>query len=312
MMSRLAAAAAAIVCGVAGGCLYLAVSLATPGALILVYMTQLPLFVAGLWFGTGAAALAGITGSALLLASSKLLDAVLFAAVNAIPVVLLVRQALLARTGSDGTLAWYPPGLLTAWLTGLALAGIGGALLLFGGPGGLHATLQDVVSQVLDRLARRPLPNRDQVAEALALLIPGVIAASWMVMAVINATLAQGLLARFGANWRPTPDLAQLTLPLWVPLALGLAAAATMLGGAFHFLGINMIIALLVPFCLAGLAVLHTAARRLSHPTMVLVCFYTVAATFGWPFLVVALVGLLESWLGLRRRLAPQGASTDG
>jgi len=58
--------------------------------------------------------------------------------------------------------------------------------------------------------------------------------------------------------------------------------------------------------------VLHAAVRRLSQPVMALVFFYTVAALFGWPFLVVAVLGLLESWLGLRRRLAPQGAHIDG
>jgi hypothetical protein len=45
---------------------------------------------------------------------------------------------------------------------------------------------------------------------------------------------------------------------------------------------------------------------------MVLMIFYTTAALFGWPFLAVAVLGLLESWLGLRRRLAPQGAANDG
>jgi len=50
------------------------------------------------------------------------------------------------------------------------------------------------------------------------LVIPGMIAASWMIMLVANAALAQGLLARFGANWRPSPDLAGLDLPLWVPV----------------------------------------------------------------------------------------------
>src|SRR6266849_4203285 len=186
-MGRLRAAAIAVACGGVGGCLYLSVMLGTPGALILVYMTQLPLFLAGLWLGVGAA---------------------LFAAVNAAPVVLLVRQALLARRRSDGTLVWYPSGLLTAWLTVLALAGIAAALLLLGGPRGLQSALHGIVGQALDRLARRPLPNRDQVAEALAMVIPGVIAASWMMMAAANAALAQGILARFGANWRPTPDLA--------------------------------------------------------------------------------------------------------
>jgi hypothetical protein len=39
--------------------LYLALMLASPGMMILVYLTQLPLFLAGLWFGTAAAAIAG-------------------------------------------------------------------------------------------------------------------------------------------------------------------------------------------------------------------------------------------------------------
>ncbi len=78
--------------------------LGTPGALILVYLTQLPLFAAGLWLGVGAAVAAGVTGSLVLLAVSDLLGAALFAALNAVPVALLVRQALLARPRADGDL----------------------------------------------------------------------------------------------------------------------------------------------------------------------------------------------------------------
>jgi hypothetical protein len=305
-MTGLRTAAIAVACGAVGGCFYLAVMLGTPGALILVYMTQLPLFLAGLWLGTGAAALAGLTGTLVLLGASDLIGAAVFAALNAVPVVLLVRQALLARRRSDGTPGWYPLGLLTAWLTAFALAGIVGALLLLGGPQGLQSALKGVVGDVLDRVAQRPLPNRDQIAELFAMVIPGVVAASWMIMAVANAALAQGLLARFGASWRPSPHLAGLGLPLWVPAALGLAAAATVFDGAPRFVGINMMIALSVPFCLAGLAVLHAVAHRLPHPAMALVGFYTLAGLFGWPLVAVALLGLLESWLGLRHRLLPQ------
>ncbi|HEV8680987.1 MAG TPA: DUF2232 domain-containing protein [Stellaceae bacterium] len=311
-MSRLSSAAAAIACGAAGGCLYLAVMLGTPGALILVYMTQLPLFLAGLWLGAGAAALAGLTGIFVLLAASDLLGAALFAALNAAPVALLVRQALLARRRSDGTLAWYPLGALTAWLTVFALAGIAVAILLLGGPHGLRSALQSVIGEGLDRLARRPLPNRDQVAETLAMVIPGIFAASWMIMVVANGALAQGVLARFGASWRPSPDLAGLGLPPWMPLALGVAAAATLFDGTLRFLGINTMITLSVPFCLAGLAVLHLAVRRLSHPAIALVSFYTLAGLFAWPFLAAAILGLLESAFGLRHRLLPRGVSIDG
>jgi hypothetical protein len=201
---------------------------------------------------------------------------------------------------------------LTAWLTGYALVGIAVTMLLLGGPDGMHETLRGALGTVLDRMYGGQMPNRDQVASSLASIIPGVVAASWMITVVVNAALAQGVLARFSVNWRPSPSLVALDLPIWLHIALGVAAALVILGGGARFVGINAMIALSVAFCLAGLAVLHAAARRLSHPTMVLIFFYTTAALFGWPFLIVAVLGLIEPWLGLRRRLAPQGVANDG
>ena len=305
-------AAIAAACGGASACLYLALLLGSPGAMILVYLTQLPLFLAGLWFGAGAAAIAGVSAAVVLLGASDVLAAAIFAALNAVPVVLLVRQALLARRNADGTLSWYPPGRLTVWLTALGILGIAAALLLLGGPDGLQATLRDIIARALDHLTERSLPDRDRVAATLASVIPGIAAASWMVMAVINGALAQGVLARFGVAWRPSPDLANLGLPRWMTMALGGAAVVTLLGEPWRFLGINLVIALSVPFCLGGLAVLHAAVRRLPHPGIALVAFYTLAGMFGWPLLVAAILGLFEAWLGLRRRLAPHGVHIDG
>ena len=311
-MGRFSPVAGGTVLGLVAGMMYIAVMLGTPGGLILVYLTQLPLFAAGLWLGVGAAVTAGLTGSLVLLVASNLLGAALFAALNAVPVALLVRQALLARKRPDGTYVWYPPGLLTAWLTFYALAGIGVAMLVLGGPEAMHESLRGVLATVLDRIYGRRVPNRDEVAASLASIIPGVIAASWMVTAIINAALAQGVLARFAANWRPSPSLVALELPIWLHIVLGATAAAAIFGGTARFIGINAMIALSVAFCLGGLAVLHAAARRLTHPMMVLVLFYVTAALFGWPFLVVTVLGLLDIWLGLRRRLAPQGVNSDG
>jgi len=308
-MSRLASHASAVACGAVAACLYLAVIFGTPGAMILAYMAQLPLFVAGLWFGTMAAVIAGLSGTALLFATNDVLGALVFVAVNAAPVALLVRQALLAREREDGSYAWYPPGRLTAWLAGYALAGFGLALLFVGGPQELRDTVREIIEPVLG--AQRG-DNREQAAATLTRVVPGMVTASWMIMTVINGSLAQGLLARFRHNWRPSPQLASLALPLWLPIALGLAAAGVVFGGALRFIGINVMIALFVPFCLAGLAVVHTAARRLRQPAMALVFFYTTAGLFGWPFIAVAILGLLESGLGLRRRLTPHGVNIDG
>jgi hypothetical protein len=87
-------------------------------------------------------------------------------------------------------------------------------------------------------------------------------------------------------------------------LLLAFAAAATAFSGTARFLGVNTIIVLAVPFCLAGFAVLHTLARRLPRPTILLVTFYVLAGVFGWPLLFVVILGLLDSSLGLRRRFA--------
>src|SRR5439155_1203480 len=103
---------------------------------------------------------------------------------------------------TEGAVVWYPPGRLTLWVAGLGIGGIGVALLLLGGPESLQATLRDVIGRALDRLSENTLPDRDRVAATLAALIPGIAAASWMVMAVINGALAQGLLSRFGLGLR--------------------------------------------------------------------------------------------------------------
>ncbi len=246
-----------------------------------------------------------------MLAASDVVAAALFAGLYAAPVVVLVRQALLARSGPSGALEWYPPGMLAAWLTGLGLAAFAAALLILGGPDGIEAQLRQSLAPAVDRLVDE---RGDALTALLALVIPGVVAASWMVMTASNATLAQGVLARFGLAWRPSPDLASLTLPKWIPLLLAVAAAATAFGGAARFFGVNVVIVLVVPLCLAGLAVLHTLVRRLPRPQIPLVAFYVLAGLFGWPLLVIAVLGLLDAPLGLRRRFArsrPVGGRID-
>jgi uncharacterized protein YybS (DUF2232 family) len=66
-----------------------------------------------------------------------------------------------------------------------------------------------------------------------------------------------------------------------------------------------MLIVLSVPFCLAGLAVLHAAVRRLQYRQIPLVAFYVLAGLFGWPLVVITVLGVLDAPLGLRRRFAP-------
>jgi hypothetical protein len=313
-MGRLGFLGIGVLCGALSALLYVLAPKGSPAGLILVCLTQMPLFVAGLWLGAPAAAVAGLAAGVLLAAASNVMAAVLFVGLTAAPVVLLVRQALLARSAAGGVLQWYPPGLLAAWLTGLGLAGIVVALVLFGGPDGIRSSLREALAPPFGLVEERAA-EREAFAEFLAPAMPGLFAGLWMVMATVNGSLAQGVLGRFGASWRPSPDIAALSLPMWIPALLALTALATMFGGAARYLGFNVMIVLAVPFCLAGLAVLHTLARRFPRPAVPLVSFYVVAAVFGWPLLLIALLGVLDSSLGLRRRMAPPryfGGNIDG
>src|SRR4029077_6558253 len=271
--------------------------------LILVYLSQLPLFFGGLWGGVTTAALAGVVASLMFLAASNIMAVMVFAALNVVPVIWLVRQALLARTGADGTIEWYPPGLLAVWLTGLGFVGIIVTLLVFGGPDDIQVIVRNILSPALDRLFDEGVPGREELAGQLAMITRGGVIASWMVMTLTNGPLAQGLLTRFGASWRPSPALAALELPGWFPVLLLLAAIATALGGVMRFLGVNAIIILSVPFCLAGLAVLHAIAYRFSRPAVPLVGVYILAGLFGWPLVLVSVLGLLDTSFGLRRHI---------
>jgi hypothetical protein len=272
------------------------------GSMILVYLAQLPLFAAGLWLGTGASASAGFVAGLILAGAGSLPAAGLFAALNVAPVVLLVRQSLLARTGPGNAVEWYPPGLMTAWLTGLGLVAAAVTFVFLGGPQGAQAALREALAPALDYRLDEITSELDELLAFVAFILPGIVAISWMAMTITNASLAQGLLARFGANWRPSPDLAALGLPIWIPVLLAGASGATLLGGTARFIGVNVLIVLAVPFCLAGLAVLHTVARRFPRPAVTLTVFYLLAGFLGWPLLLIALLGLLDSPLGLRRR----------
>jgi hypothetical protein len=304
-VSRFGLVARAALCGAAGAGLYLFVLTGSPGAAILVSLAQLPLFVAGLWLGSGAAAIGGLTAAAMVLAAARdVVAGALFAVVYALPVVILVRQALLARTSSDGALEWFPPGGLMAWLTGLALGAFGIALCWLGGPQAAHSMLRQTLTPALAELTNTTLARAETLADPLAAILPGILAASWMMLVILNGVLAQGVLVRFGANWRPSPQIAALSLPLWITVLLGAAALLTLLGGPARFLGINTMIVLSIPFCLAGLAVVHAFASRLARPALPLAAFYVLAGLFGWPLLLLAVLGLLDGPLALRRRLA--------
>lgn len=299
------ALAAALGGGVASALFYLSVLFGGFGALILGYLTPLPLFAAGLSLGLAAAAVGGVAGTVLVLGvSGSPVVTGAYVLTAAVPAVFVVRQALLARPRADGSLEWYPPGMLLAALTGLGILGFVGAVALaLGEPGGLEGVVRRALGGMAAQFDAEP-PTEGE-AHWIAPALPGFVVISWMFMTIINGTLAQGVLMRFGRNRRPGMRIAELELPRWLGPVFGVVVAAALaVPGDVGFLALNLGLILSVPFAFAGLSVVHAYARARSTRTAILVAFYMFLVLFGWPVVVMVGLGVIEQWLGLRRRWA--------
>ena len=298
--------AVAIVCGLVAALFYVSVLTGSLGAtLILFYLTQFPLFLAGLSLGLPGAVVAAAT------AGIATLPAGGFGAgfvVLALPVVILVGQALRRRGGVRAV--WNPPGrlVLSLVLTG-AVALLGVAALYGPEPGGLRGAVHHLLETVADEILRMipdvaPANAGASAADLLTPVFPAVVIGWWLVLTAVNGALAQGALASFRLNRRPAPDMAQLTLPRWLT---GLLAACALLGatapGGWGYIGLNLAIVLALAYVLAGLSVLHAALRRFPRRLFILIPAYLLLP-LGWPALLLAACGIVDQWFGLRPRLA--------
>lgn len=319
--------AAAIASGLVAALLYLSVLTGSLGALILVYLVQLPLFAAGLSLGAKAVMIAGGTATIVTIASGGLLSGMLFFLAEALPPMLLVAQALRWRAidnavepetdratetasgpGVFKDIAWYPVGRLVLWLVGLGiLAVVLASMMLTGEAEGFRGAMRGFLAgQLGDLLGASPgaAARSDAMVDALTAFFPAMAVASWLVMSAINGVLAQGVLARFGLNRRPSPDIAGLTLPRWPSFVLAGALLIAAIGpGDLGYLGSNLVPLLGIAYVFAGLAVLHAVLRRHAGRIFILIPAYATLL-LGWPVLLVAACGMIDQWFGLRQRFA--------
>jgi uncharacterized protein YybS (DUF2232 family) len=302
--------------GVAAGALsaslLLLVLMGSFGGVILAYLAPLPLFYAGLAYGMPAALIAGLAGTAAS-ALVGLLAGLSYLVAFAAPVVILVRQALLSRSAPDGTIEWYPPGLLVAWLSATAAAVFLIAALAAGARDGMPDLLKPALVEMLREMNPGGEPGAiEAAAERLARLLPTLTAMSWMLMMVVNGALAQGLAARFGRNLRPSPDMAALELPAVMLGALGGGVVLAFLPDPLGYVGLTIAAIAGMAFFLQGLAVIHFLARRARTPGAIVAAAYAALVLFGGLVAVVAVLGLVEQAMGLRRRIAGRAGPSGG
>jgi hypothetical protein len=302
--------------GLASAALYLAVMVDTPIALILAYLALMPLFMVGLGWGASAASVAAVTAAAVIAVVASTRTGFVFAVAYAVPAMATAAIALRARRGPNGTVAWYPIGTLVAWLA-IYACGSFTLLALIGGDSEVAASIAQLEELLSSVVPGEQTPQAAVLTKAIAGYFPAIMIASWLVMVLVNVALAQTVLQRSGRNLRPRPKAAEIELPEWFAAVTAGAAAVALVGPAMDltalgFAARNSALALLVPYFLVGLAVVHVWARQWPAKLMILVGFYLLMVLFGGlGMLLVAGLGFMEQWLHLRRRFAEAGGQED-
>lgn len=299
------ALALAVLAGIISGGLGLAPLSGSFGLVLISYFVQLPILLAGLTMGMASAIIAVVTAGVISTLIAGLLPALIFLAVFALPSLWVVRQALLSRQDQQAGLIWYPPGPILAQLAVMAVLALALAFFAFmGQPGGLPGAIEVMLVQAFEQLsaaAGQPAPEA-AILRSKAVFVPALVACSWLIMAVVNAVLAQAIARRSGWARRPSPQLADLDLPFWLWPLMGAALLAAMLGSSgLGLLGRSALIVLIVPFGFLGLAVIHKYANRWSYRQLGLAAVYAGIIVFNWPILAVVALGLVEDWAHLRR-----------
>lgn len=281
-----------------------------------IYLAPLPLFLAGLMYGGASAIIAGLTGAgALALASSPVIGLVYFILVASAPA-LVTRAALWSReTGLDSAgapaLEWYPSGLLFAWLCGLGVA----LVILFylvmqtAGSGISGLLLENFQMDVLTRTFNQVQlqtgsPPMDEAAlqQILIRLALPIMAFFWAMIAIGNGALAQSLLVSMGRNGRPSPRLTSMSLPGYLLLPLCLGLTGSFLPGDPGLAASAIAALAATPYFFLGLATLHVISRPLPGRGFALTIFYVLLVIYGWPAILMVIMGVTEHFAGFRRR----------
>jgi hypothetical protein len=279
--------------------------------LLAAYFAALPLFVVGFVSGRQACGIAMMAAAVTVGAVLSPEEALMFLGAQGAPAALMVWLSLRMRVASDGAVEWVSPGVVLAGLAGYgAIAFAALALVLLneaGGTQGLEAGLATELQRAVTSVAPGADPDRVQaVTAAFARYFPAVVLASWIVMTVVNAVIGFRLAGRFFERQRPEPQWSALTLPSWLMTATAAASFLALVGrgSSVGFVGGNTALGLCVPYVLLGFAVAHTLAAGLGSRRIVLWGLYLLVFMLGWPLLLMAGLGFVEDWIGVRRRFA--------
>lgn len=309
--------AIAVAAGCASGLMFASIISGALISLLLFYLAPLPLMVAALGWGPASALIGAVAAGAGLGAAFGFTYFVAFIVTVGLPafwlghLTLLAKPAMIAADGLNGSAApvpvleWYPPGRLLLWVCVFASLITMSALFTLGTDAeSITAALRRGLARIIGARDGAPNTDSDRALDMVAQVAPAAATLVAMLTLTLNLWLSGRIVAMSGRLRRPWPDLSSIELPHLAILALAIALALSFASGLIAMLAQIASSALLVAYMFVGFAVLHVAAQASSGRWWWLMAAYGAVLIFGWPSLVVAMLGLLDGAFGLRRRFS--------
>jgi hypothetical protein len=98
-----------------------------------------------------------------------------------------------------------------------------------------------------------------------------------------------------------------MTFPGYAPVLLAVMIAGTFLTGLTGMITSIFAASLLMAYVVLGFAVLHMITRRINSRGLLLAAAYAAVAIFGWPVLLMMVLGLADTAIDIRGRFAKKG-----
>lgn len=298
--------------GAAAALLFASLASGSLLSVILFYLAPLPVMIAGLGWSHWAALLAAAAGS---LAIATAFGGVLFLAfivgIGA-PAWWLCYLSALARpvpaVAGQPALEWYPPGRLVLWA---ALAGALFAIVVSLSMAGFaldaesfRATLATAFTRLFRVETGAAAGNASRVIDLLVTVVPVAAAVIATVTNVVNLWLAARVVKFSGRLARPWPDLTAMSFPPLAAAGLAVAVALSLTGGMVAILASIVAASLVMAYGVLGFSVLHALTQGQTSRPLLLGGVYAAVIVFGWPVVLLALLGLVETFFRLRARIA--------
>lgn len=284
--------------------------------LILFLLTPFSLYLAGLSLGFGPLLIGSAAATAIILLLSNPLTALVYAASEALPAIVLTRLTLTARE-DDGKLHWYPLGRII-----ISAALISGALSF------VYLAIQGADIEALTKAIRPEIENfakslasvpggsealgEAQIGELTSIVVaslPGAVSLSLMITALASLWLAGRVTLASGRLLRPWPDFSKIELPLGSAVLLVAATVLSFTSDRMWLLSDGIASALRLAFALLGLAVVHHVTRGSPWRGFVLTITYAGLLILSkHAMLILSLIGLAETAFHYRnsaQRAAP-------